>query len=293
VARKQALGRGLKALIPDTPRARSGLAEIPVDRIRPNPRQPRRHFDEAALAALADSLREHGVLQPVVVSEAGDGRYVLVAGERRWRAARQAGMKTVPAVIRERLDERGELELALVENLQRRDLTPIEEARAYESLRTAAGLSQAEIAERVGLDRSSVANALRLLKLPLEIQQMVDDGRLGAGHARSLLAFADAEERLRWARRAAEGAATVRDLERAAAQAKQRARRGDRPRRERRPVDPNLADAEDRLALRLGARVRIVQRRRGGRIVIDCPNHDELVRVFDFLLGGDDRGAQP
>jgi ParB family chromosome partitioning protein len=289
MARKQALGRGLKALIPDTPRARAGMTEIPVDRITPNPNQPRHTFDPDALDTLAASVAEHGVLQPLLVSEDGEGRYVLIAGERRWRAARQAGLATVPAVIRERLDQRGELELALVENIQRRDLTPLEEARAYEQLRSIAGLSQAEIAGRVGRDRSSVANALRLLKLPEEIQEMVERGRLRASHARTLLAFDDANEQLRWAQRAADGRATVRDLERAAGAEGPRGDGGGKRKKQAAPrVDPNLQAAEDRLALRLGARVSIQQRRRGGRIVIHCVDHEQLLRVFDLLMGGDD-----
>jgi len=284
VARKPALGRGLKALIPDTPRARSGLTELPVEAIAPNPDQPRRHFDERALAELAASLREHGMLQPILVSEDGEGGYVLIAGERRWRAARVAGQRTVPAVIRERIVEGSELELALVENLQRRDLTPIEEARAFEEMRSRFGLSQSEIAARVGRDRSTVANALRLLRLPAAIQAMVDEGRLTAGHARALLAFESDEEKLRWAARAAEGSATVRDLEGEAARHAGSPSRKKVARRTSTP-DPNLRAAEERLGLKLGARVRIRQRRRGGIITIDCREEEDLLRVFDILLG--------
>jgi len=283
--RKQALGRGLKALMPETPSARSGLAEIPVKRIRPNPRQPRRRFDAAALDELAASVKEHGLLQPLLVAEDGADGYVLVAGERRWRAARRAGLTAVPAVIRERIDGKEELELALVENLQRRDLTPLEEARAFQDLRISFGLSQAQIAARVGIDRSTVANALRLLKLEPEIQELVEEGRISGGHARTLLAFADAAERRAWAERAAAGAATVRDLEAAASAGGP----GGRPKKKRRrpvaPVDPNLRAAEERLGIRLGARVQIRRRRRGGAIVITCPDHQELMRVYDLLMG--------
>ncbi len=290
MARRQALGRGLKALIPETPRARSGLAEIPVDRIRPNPHQPRHRFDEAALAELAASVAKHGLLQPLVVSEdeEGDG-YVLVAGERRLRAARKAGLATVPAVIRERVDAAGELELALVENLQRRDLTPLEEARAFEDLKGRFGLSQAEIAERVGRDRSSVANSLRLLKLPMEIQELVEEGRLSASAARTILAFPDTETQVLWARRAAEGAVNVRDLEREAARAQKTPRRT----RKRRPAaDPNLEAAAQRLALKLGARVEIRPARRGGTILIRCREDAELIRVFDMLMGEEHHGPK-
>ena len=283
---KQALGRGLKALIPDTPRARAGFAEIPVDSLYPNPHQPRHRFDERGLEELAESIRRHGVLQPLLVSEDGPDRYLLLTGERRWRAARLAGLRTIPAVIRERLADGEQLEVALVENLQRQDLTPLEEARAFDDLRTSLGLSQAEIAERVSMDRSTVANSLRLLKLPSEVQELVERGDLSAGHGRTLLAFDGDEERCEWARRVVATGISVRELERAAAAA--RAQAG--PQKKARPgsvKDPNLIAAEGKLALRLGAPVEIQPRRRGGRIVISCSNQEELVRVFDFLMGGE------
>lgn len=293
MARKQALGRGLKALIPDVPQARSGLAEVPVERIRPNPSQPRHRFDPAALEELAASIAEHGVLQPLLVAEDGATGYILIAGERRLRAAEKAGLAVVPAVIRERLDDQGELALALVENLQRRDLTPLEAAHAFEHLRDAFGLSQEEIAKRVGIDRSTIANALRLLKLEPEIQTLVDEGRIAASHARALLAIAEGAERLGWAQRAAAGAASVRDLERAASRRSSgKAAGGRRAASRRRPVDPNLRAAEERLSLRLGARVEIRQRRRGSTILIDCRDQAELIRVFDRLMGEESDAAE-
>jgi len=286
---KQALGRGLKALIPDTPIARAGFAEIPIDHLRPNPQQPRYHFDQEALEELAASIRLHGVLQPLLVSEDSPGQYLLITGERRWRAARLAGLATVPAVIRERITEEQQLELALVENLQRRDLTPLEESRAFEQLQSGLGLSQQEIADRVGMDRSTVANSLRLLKLPPEVQEMVERGELSAGHGRALLAFSDDTERCEWARRTAETGLSVRALERAAAEARGEAKAGKRGESSRppKPRDPNLRAAEEKLALRLGAPVEIRPRRRGGTIVIACNEHDELMRVFDLLMGGE------
>ncbi len=285
---KQALGRGLRALIPDTPRARAGFAEIPVDRLRPNPQQPRYHFDQEGLEELAASIRLHGVLQPLLVSEDPPDRYLLITGERRWRAARLAGLATVPAVIREHIEEDQQLELALVENLQRRDLTPLEESRAFEQLRAGLGLSQQEIADRVGMDRSTVANSLRLLKLPQEVQEMVERGELSAGHGRALLAFADDAVRCEWASRATAVGLSVRALERAAAEARDEATSGNRrgAGRQPKPRDPNLRAAEEKLALRLGAPVEIRPRRRGGTIVIACSEHDELMRVFDLLMGG-------
>jgi ParB family chromosome partitioning protein len=286
---KQALGRGLKALIPDTPRARSGLAEIPLDRLCPNPEQPRKHFDDSGLAELADSIRRHGVLQPLLVSEDGAGGYMVIAGERRWRAAGAAGLKTVPAVIRERLGAHDELALALVENLQRRDLSALEEARAFEHLRSEHGLSQAEIANQVGMDRSTVANALRLLRLPEKIQEMVESGLLSAGHGRALLALADDQDQLELAERAAVEGLSVRDLERVAAQCKETTTTGRRAaKRARAAKDPNLVAAEEKLSLRLGTPVEIRPRRNsGGAIVITCVESDELMRVFELLMGGE------
>lgn len=284
---KQALGRGLKALIPDTPRARAGFAEIPIDRLRANPHQPRHRFDPEALEELAASIRLHGVLQPLLVSESPPDRYVLITGERRWRAAKLAGLATVPAVIRERVEDVQQLELALVENLQRRDLTPLEESRAFEHLRTSLGLSQQEIANRVGMERSTVANALRLLKLPAEVQELVESGALTAGHGRALLAFGEEELCCEWAERAVAAGLSVRALERAASEA----RTGGQPRRQgggkkQAPRDPNLRAAEEKLTLRLGAPVEIRPRRRGGTINIRCNDQDELMRVFDLLMGG-------
>jgi ParB family chromosome partitioning protein len=283
---KQALGRGLKALIPETPLARAGLVEIPLDRLLPNPEQPRRFFDESSLEELAESIRRHGLLQPLLVSEAGAGGYVVIAGERRWRAARKAGLDKVPAVVREQLTAREDLALALVENLQRRDLTPLEEARAFEHLRSEYGLSQAEIAEQVGWNRSTVANALRLLRLPESIQGLVESGSLSAGHGRALLSFSSDQECLDWAERAAAEGLSVRDLERAAKAAGTTARATD-TRRVPPPKDPNLVAAEEKLSLKLGAPVEIRSRRRGGAIVITCRAQGDLMRVFDLLMGGE------
>ena len=286
VVAKQALGRGLKALIPETPRARAGLAEIPIDHLRPNPHQPRQIFDDESLSELTASINRHGVLQPLLVSEDGSDRYLLITGERRWRAARRAGLRTVPAVIRERLEDSDQLELALVENIQRQDLTPLEEAHALDHLRTSLGLSQSEISARVGMNRSTVANSLRLLRLPREVQELVERGALTAGHGRTLLAFEGDRVRIEWANQTVAAGLSVRDLERAAAEARGETKKKKNQRPPATP-DPNLMAAEEKLELRLGAKVEIRARRRGGRIVISCDGQGELMRVFDLLMGGE------
>lgn len=274
--KRAALGRGISALIPDAPeRPGRGLADIAVGEIRPNPLQPRRSFSEPALSELAASVERHGVLQPVVVARAPEGGYHLIAGERRWRAAKMAGLKTVPAVVRDAVDGTEQLALALIENLQREDLTPIEEARAYHHLRVELGLSQEEIAQRVGKDRSTVANALRLLQLPLSVQASVDDGTLSAGHARTLAGLDDATRQEEMARRCTRDGWSVRELER-------RLRPSGTP-PPRRTSDPETAAAADKLAKRLGAQVEIHRRRRGGEIRIRFASEDELIRLFKRL----------
>ncbi len=270
--KRSALGKGIAALIPELPT--SAAAEIPVGEISANPLQPRRQFAQASLDELASSLKQHGVLQPVVVSRAPGGGYHLIAGERRWRAARLAGLERIPAVVRESAGDVDQLALALIENLQREDLTPIEEARAYHHLRSELGLSQEEIAGRVGKERSTVANALRLLQLPMAVQGMVDAGEISAGHARALAGVADAARQEELARRCVREGWSVRDLER---------RLQARPVRHRAAVDVETQEAADRLALALGVRVEIRRRRRGGEIRLRFASEDELIRLFRQL----------
>jgi ParB family chromosome partitioning protein len=223
---------------------------------------------------LADSLRQHGVLQPVVVSRAPAGGYELIAGERRWRAARLAGLERIPAVLRETSGDADQLALALIENLQREDLTPIEEARAYHHLRVELGLSQEEIARRVGKERSTVANALRLLQLPLEVQELVDGGELSAGHARALVAVGEGERQTALARRCVRDGWSVRDLER---------HLQPRTARTRWTADPETREAADRLSLALGVPVEIHRRRRGGEIRLRFASEEDLIRLFRQL----------
>lgn len=275
--KRAALGKGIGALIPEAPAIRPGAPPmISVSEIRPNPQQPRRLFDPVRLAELAASIREHGVLQPVLLSRAPGGGYFLLAGERRWRAAQEAGLERIPGIIRDAATDADQVALALIENLQREDLTPIEEARAYHQLRTEFGFSQEQIAARVGKDRSTVANALRLLSLPLEIQGQVDAGTLSAGHARALAGVSGPEQQRALAERSVRQGWSVRELER---------RLQETPTRPRRGVDPETREAADRLSLALGTRVEIRRRRRGGELRISFSSEQELIRLFQSLTG--------
>ena len=276
--KRSALGKGIAALIPEGPPQRPAAGmDVPIGEIKPNPLQPRRHFAKGALEDLAASIRTHGLLQPVVVNRAPSGGYYLIAGERRWRAAKLAGIERIAVVLREDLGDADRLALALIENLQREDLTPIEEARAYHHLRAELGLSQDEIASRVGKDRSTVANALRLLQLPLEVQESVDAGTLSAGHARALAGVDGSERQLELARRCLHAKWSVRELERHLQK---------RPQRSRSATDPETQEAQDRLSLALGVRVEITRRRRGSEVRLLCPTEDDLIRVFRTLTRG-------
>jgi len=285
--RPNALGRGIGALLPGAPPvsqvtqapSRPAPGEIAVDRIDPNPEQPRRRFDEDALAALSDSIRQHGVLQPVVVRRAGD-RYELLVGERRWRAARKAGLAAIPAVVADSPD-RDRLELALIENVQRRDLNPIELAHAFRTLMET-GKTQDEIGRRVSLDRSTVANHVRLLELPRELQEDVEEQRLTAGHARALLQVANPERRRHLRDKIVREQLSVRDAESLARPAGGRAtaRSGARASR-----DPNLQRVIDALRQRLQTRVRIQGDGSRGRVEIEYFGGEDLQRIAGILLG--------
>ncbi len=288
MSRPSALGRGLGALIPGVPpgtppetaSAEAGPLSIPVDAIDPNPEQPRRVFDPAQIQSLADSIRRHGVLQPVVVRRAGD-RYELVVGERRWRACREAGLSALPAIVAD-VTERARLEVALVENIQRRDLNPIELAHAFRALGEA-GATQEEIGERVGLDRSTVSNHLRLLDLPSEMQADVEMGRISAGHAKALLQVASPERRRHLRDRIVSEKLSVRaseELAQASGATRTRKAASSRP-----AADPNLQRLIDALRQRLQTRVRIQGEAARGRIEIEYFGADDLQRLAGILLG--------
>jgi ParB family chromosome partitioning protein len=278
--KRPALGRGLSALIPDAPVAaptvERGL-DVDTDLLRPNPFQPRGQVDDARIDDLARSIRAHGVIQPIVVRPAQDGGYEIVAGERRWRASQRAGLLKVPVVVRDIPDNRL-LAAALIENIQREDLNPIEEGQAYRRLGDDLGLTQDQIAEAVGKDRSSIANYVRLLRLPNELRENLAAGTLSMGHARAILGLADEAAQLRVSRDVVAKHLSVRETEALVARA------GQPPaKRVEQPKDVHTRAAEDRLRFSLGTRARIVRKGRGGKIEIDFTNENELQRLFEYL----------
>ena len=278
--RQSGLGRGLAALIPQRgPDA--GPTEVPLSRIRPNPLQPRRHIDQAELEALAASVAEHGVLLPVLVTQTLDG-YQLIAGERRFRAAQMAGLERIPVVVRQVAD-RDQLELALVENLQREDLNPVEEAYAFRQLIDEFGMTQEGIAARVGRARSTVANTLRLLELDERIQAYIVEGRLTAGHGRALGGLPpDQQTRI---------ADVVLERDLSTRETEELVRRIREPRPEAvvaaaKPRDSDLERVEDDLRRSLGTKVTLARSRKGGRIIIEYYSDEELGQLYDRLIGG-------
>jgi ParB family chromosome partitioning protein len=283
--KRPALGKGLSALIPDVPEPRPGVLEVDVDRLAPNAFQPRGHIEDRALEELARSIQSNGLIQPIIVRKIGD-RFQIIAGERRWRAARKAGLARVPIVIRDIVpgEERSLLEMALIENIQREDLNPIDEAQAYRRLSDEFGLTQEDIAVKVGKDRATIANVLRLLKLPDEVRAEVAAGTLSMGHARALLSLGGEADQRRLAREVIARSLSVRETE---SLVKKIAEAGWADGSGRAPQsatgDVHTRAAEDRLKLALGTRVRIVRRGTRGRIEIDFGSEDELIRLYDHL----------
>jgi len=282
--KRPALGKGLSALIPDLPPAPAGPAplEADIDRIVPNEYQPRGAIDSAGLRELAESIQANGLIQPIVVRAVGD-RFQIIAGERRWRAAQLAGLRTVPIAVRDvpEHDEQALLRMALVENIQREDLNPIEEAQAYRRLSDEFHLTQEAIAAVVGKDRASIANYLRLLKLPEEIRTDVASGTLSMGHARALLSLTDESDQRRTARDVIARGLSVRETETLVRHLVEAEPPATPP--QAKPVDVHTRAAEDRLKLMLGTRVRIVRKGSGGRIEIAFNSEAELIRIYDQL----------
>lgn len=288
--KRQALGKGLSSLIPEPALAdtETGLLMLEVDRIRPSRYQPRSDFSD--LEGLVASIRENGIVQPVIVRQEANG-YHLVAGERRWRAAQMAGLTRIPAIVRKLADDRL-LEVALIENIQRKELNPVEEAGAYQVLIEELKISQTEISRRVGRDRSSISNSLRILKLPRQVQDRLKDGTVSFGHAKAIMAIPNAETQIKVAGEVAAGLLSVRETEERVAQiladeGPGRRRGRGRPAGRGTGRDPNVAAAEERLTRALATKVRVHQRRGRGRIEIHFYSDEELDRLYDFLLAAE------
>jgi ParB family chromosome partitioning protein len=282
IDRRPALGKGLSALIPDAPEPpRTGVLEVDIDLLAPNDLQPRVQMDDARLQELADSIKANGIIQPILVRRTGT-TYRIIAGERRWRAAQRAGLHKVPVVVRDVQAGKELLELALIENIQRENLNAVDEAVAYRRLADEFGLTQDQIAAAVGKDRSSVANFMRLLKLPDEVRADLAAGALSMGHARALLALTDAPAQRHAAREVISRGLSVRDTELLIKKLGEPARN-----REATPAEPkadvHTRAAEDRMRFALGTRVRIIRRRGGGVIQIDFGSENELNRIYELL----------
>jgi ParB family chromosome partitioning protein len=302
VSRRSGLGRGLSALIPsESPASHaSAFRDIPLSQIRPNRLQPREHFDEEAMSSLAASIRELGVLQPVLVREIGHDEYELIAGERRWRAARRAGLQALPALVQTATDV-SSLEQALVENLHREDLNPLEEAAAYKQLIEDFELTHEDLARRVGKSRAAVSNSLRLFQLPPSVQRLVSDRMLSAGHARALLGTPDRDAQQRLAEEAVETGMSVRTVEEAVRQSLAKDASDfeagtDLPAQPSAPVragragvsnlrPPGVLELEELLAERLNTRVRVDMSSKRGRVVIDFATLEDLERIYRIVVG--------
>jgi ParB family transcriptional regulator, chromosome partitioning protein len=280
------LGRGLSALIPGAVEEGAGMVEVPVGAVAPNPRQPRTNFDDETLRSLAASIREVGVLQPIVVRRSGEA-YELIAGERRLRAAKLAGLATVPVILRDSGDA-DTLREALIENIHRDDLGPIELAEAFRELLEELGLKQETLAERLGVSRSHIANTIRLLQLPADVQQLLADGRIQAGHGRALLSLNDADAQASLALRAAAEELSVRDVEehvrryidQPPSAREQRAEHTPPP-----PSDASMVEVEEILSEQLATRVAIQMGRKRGRIIVEFGSADDLERIVSEIIG--------
>jgi ParB family chromosome partitioning protein len=289
MSKRGGLGRGLSALIPGAPESgdATGLLEVPVGAVAPNPKQPRTHFDDETIAALAASIREVGVLQPIVVRRANGG-YELIAGERRLRAARLAGLATIPVVVRD-TDDSDTLREALIENIHRQDLGPIELAEAFRQLLEELGLKQEELADRVGVSRSHIANTIRLLQLPLDTQQLLTDGRIQAGHARALLALGDADAQNTLAVRIAAEDLSVREVEDVVRRFVEGPAEPKAPvevvSADEAPADTTMAEVEEILSEQLATRVQIQMGKKRGRVIIEFGSADDLERIVSEIVG--------
>src|SRR5262245_23870137 len=283
MAQRKALGRGLGALLGTSELDVEQLREIDIDRILPNSQQPRKNFDEEALEELANSIRQHGVVQPIVVRALEDGFFQLIAGERRWRASQRAGLTRLPAVIRQ-AGEEDTLEIALIENLQRQDLNPLEEAQAYEKLIVDFGMTQEEVAKRVGKNRATVANMLRLLKLPSEVQQWLRDNKLSTGHAKALLSLSEPGAILDAAKKVIQGNLSVRHAEMLVGRIVKGETQNDESAVDSEVEDPNVKAAIRALEQVIGTKVAIQENGGKGKIEIHFYSFEEMNRLYEGLL---------
>jgi ParB family chromosome partitioning protein len=293
---RKALGKGLHSLLPPKQGPAAGQAasasspapgpaRLPIHQVNPNPNQPRRDFDETALSELKQSISRDGVLQPLLVRKTGDNVYQIIAGERRWRAARDAGLTEIPAIVRDD-DDQQTLEISIVENIQREDLNAIELASAFERMADELGLSHEEIGRRTGKDRVTVSNSIRLLQLPAGVQSMVVQGQLSAGHARALLKLADDARISEVAKRAVDEGWSVRQMEKFTADAAEATGKPARTAKETAPLDPNVKAAVVEMESALATRVRLVPGRgAGGRIEIEYYSDEDLNRIYELISG--------
>ena len=282
MGRRTGLGRGLGALIPETEQQPGGVAQVPVLAITPNPLQPRTVLDPEALSELAASIREHGLIQPLIVTQQGPDRYQLIAGERRWQAARMAGLAQVPVIVKEATPQQA-LEIALVENIQRADLNPLEEAVAFRQLVDEFDLTQEQVAERVGKSRVSVTNTLRLLRLPAAVKQALLDGTIREGHARALLALPTKEAQVAALKTVITKRLSVRQTEDLA----RRLLAEPEPAKQVEPASPEIQALEEDFRESLGTKVKLFRGRKGrGRLVIHFFSEEELQALYDVIVGG-------
>ena len=272
------LGRGLDSLFPGAEEWGTSIQEIPVGELDPNPDQPRQSFDQESIGQLADSIRDQGVLQPLLVVPASGGRYRIIAGERRYRASRIAGLETVPCIVKD-IDVIRQMEIALIENLQREDLNPMEAARGIQALMKQCGYTQEKVSARLGKSRPAVANLLRLLSLPEEVTEMVRDGLISAGHARVLAGIRDPEEQIRLAHRAADEGMSVRRLEQLASAAKEKPAKKRRPA----PMPAELGELQEKIRQKTGLKSALTGSITKGRIVLQYSSRDELERLNELL----------
>ena len=298
-SKKKALGSGLDALLsgdisltlPETGSERgNSIRTLPVDKLKPNPDQPRERFDKDAMAELAESIRQQGVIQPILAEERADGSFILIAGERRWRASKLAGLDEVPVIVRNFSPEQ-KLEIALVENVQREDLTPMEEARAYRHIMDAMGLSQQDVADKVGKKRSTVANSLRLLKLPENMRNAVETGQLSAGHARALLAVTNPADQELLFSKILNQSLSVRDAEAMATEMNRGHKGNGKPKSVKnirlQNRDPEIENLEQRFIEALGTKVSMKGSLSKGKLEISWFNRDDLDRIYELLISGE------